>query len=214
MLFSGIAVSDVENLQHAAQSALQIFAGVPLTEMMVARWYDIVGWDATQAGTFRRRAYGFTLAQISAISIGSNALTVTGGAAEGTDYILDITNGRVFIKNTPAAVSAIGVGSTSVALTVTWAAPAAGQKAVIDEVKAQTKSSIPVALKFIQVNPANGDIETEWQFHQVTLKGDGDFALISEEWESMDLTGAAEQNVLADPDSPTMTMRQISARKT
>jgi hypothetical protein len=66
------------------------------------------------------------------------------------------------------------------------------------------------ALKFISQNPANNDESTEYQFHQVSLKAEGDFAQISDEFSQMQLTGTAERNTTADADSPTLTIRSVN----
>jgi len=60
---------------------------------------------------------------------------------------------------------------------------------------------------FIAENPAANDEQGEYQFHQVSLKADGDFALIGDEFSQMAFTAVAESNPLADPTAPTMRIR-------
>ena len=64
------------------------------------------------------------------------------------------------------------------------------------------------ALKFISENPAAGDHQYEFQFHQVSLKAEGDFGLISDEFTTMGFTAIAERNETAGGTaSPTLTVR-------
>lgn len=213
LFFSGSSTSDIANLQQAAESTMLVFAGVQGVDVIAGRWYDLIGWDSAQSSTYLKRAYGFEAAQITAIAIGSATIVTTGGD-EGTDYIIDRKQGRIFFKNTTVVTTGIGVGSATVNVTATWGNPSSGNKAVVDEVKGLANSGITVALKFISVNPVDGDAEAEYQFHQVNLKSNGDFSLISDTFTNMQLNGVAESNVKADSDSPTLTIRAVSGTKT
>jgi hypothetical protein len=46
------------------------------------------------------------------------------------------------------------------------------------------------------------------------LKAEGDFALIADEFTTMQLTGTAETNADADADSPTLTIRTHANART
>jgi hypothetical protein len=62
-------------------------------------------------------------------------------------------------------------------------------------------------MKFVAENPADNSEKTEYQFHKVTLRSEGDFSLIGDEWTTGQLTGTVESNSTADPDSPYVTTR-------
>ena len=76
-----------------------------------------------------------------------------------------------------------------------------------DEVRALTQTNVIAALKFIGENPANNDAQVEYQFHQVSLKADGDLSAIGDEFSVMGFTAVAETNTTLDPNSPTLTIR-------
>jgi plastocyanin len=169
-----------------------------ITDVELGRWYDLTA--ATTAGT----PSGTRLRGID-----SNAVTLEKNDAvdvllvEGTDYTLDHKNGRVFFK--PTAVN-IAAGDD---VNFTYAADA-DAPTPINEIKGQTQTNVQVAVKFIAQNPANNDEEAEYQFHKVTLKPDGDFPLIGEDWTTMGFSGVAEANETADADSPYCTVRTDS----
>ena len=148
------------------------------------RWYDLR--DASGARCF-------DLLTTSPITFAS------GSYAEGVDYELDRVLGRIFVINRGGA----GLDGDTVAITV---AQNNNAVATVDRVKALVVSTVTGALKFRAENPANGDHVTEYQFHSVNLKAEGDFALIGDEFTTMQLTGVAERNELADPTSPTLTI--------
>ncbi len=153
----------------------------------LGRWYDLVNANGV-------RLYDVATANIELIEKGVPATLV-----DGTDYILDEKMGRVFFKTTAPNIA----NADEVTLTAT----ADGAALTPDEVKALTTSEFTGALKFISENPADADHQTEYQFHQVQLKAEGDFGLIADEFTVMQLTGTAETNEEADADSPTLTIR-------
>lgn len=125
------------------------------------------------------------------------------GSVENTDFEVDRVMGRIFIIQggniTPGAIDVDVAANGSAAAT-------------LDEVRGLTTTNVSVAMKFIEENAAFSDHLTEYQFHQVSLTAEGDHGLISgEEVAQMTLTGAAERNTLADPDSPFVTVRTIAA---
>lgn len=146
------------------------------------RWYDL----RSAAG-----ARCFDLLAVSPISFG------TGSYTENTDYELDRVLGRLFV---------VDGGALDGATTTVVVAQNASAVATVDRVKALVVSTITGALKFRAENPANNDHVTEYQFHSVNLKAEGDFSLIGDEFTTMQLTGVAERNELADADSPTLTI--------
>jgi hypothetical protein len=159
-----------------------------ITNVVLGRWYDI----KNAAG---ERAYDIDSADLTVEKQGAPDVPLV----ENTDYTLDLVMGRIFFLSTAVNCAA---GDE---IDVTLAADA--NAAAVTEVRALTQTTVSGALKFIAVNPNDGDKETEFQFHQVKLKGDGEFALISDEFASMSFTAAAERNETADADSPTLTIR-------
>lgn len=167
-----------------------------ITGAVLGRWYDIE--SSTGA-----RAYDIDSTDLT-VEVGANALVL------GTDYTLDAEMGRIFLPVT--ATDGAGGGAGSLAgqdIDVTLAAEATAS--VVDEVKALTNSGLVAAIKFISVNPAASDARTEYQIHKATIKPEGDFSLIGEEWTTMTLTGACEANETADADSPYLTQRTVRA---
>jgi hypothetical protein len=168
-------------------------AGFAEHEMIAAvelgRHYDI----KNAAGA---RAYDVLTADL----LVENADT-PGVLVENTDYTLDSATGTLFFLSSATGISA----GEAVDVTLT-ARPAAG---TVDEVRGLSTSAVVGALKFISINPANADKKVEYQFHQVSLKPTGDFSLISDEFTTMTLEGAAERNLIASPLSPTLTVRTV-----
>lgn len=186
LFFSGSKATHV-NPAKSAQAEFEMVASVEL-----GRWYDI----KNAAGA---RAYRFT---------STNALDVDNGTDNtdlvlGTDYELDAEMGRIFLLSTAVNISA------GEALDITWSLD--GTNVDVNEVQALKNSAVVGALKFISVNPAAGDARTEYQFHQVSLKAEGDFSLIGDEFTTMQLSGVAERNETADADSPTLTIREVGS---
>jgi len=160
---------------------------IPAPGVVLGRWYDIVN-------TAGNRAYDIESANLTVKNGTTNAVLVL-----NTDYTLDLTMGRIFFLSTATGIAA------GVTVKVTLAADVGAVG--VDEVKTLTQTSSAVALKFISQNPANSDKKTEYQFHKVTLKAEGDLALIGDEWTTMPFTAVAEANEAADSDSPYLTIR-------
>lgn len=160
-----------------------------ITGAVQGRWYDIVDSNGN-------RAY----------DVQASDLTVEEGATAAvlnTDYELDSEMGRIFIISGSTVLTA---GSD---VDVTLAANASAR--AVTEVRSLTQSAVTGALKFVSINPSASDAQTEYQFHQVSLKAEGDFSLIGDEFTTMQLTGVAERNETADADSPTLTVRNVTA---
>lgn len=184
LFFSG-SQGTLTNPAVSAQTEFEMISSVEL-----GRWYDIVDDSGV-------RAYNFT---------STNAIDIDNGTDDtnlvaGTDYTLDAEMGRIFFHSDASAIEA------GEAVDVAWSLDAGNVN--VNEVKALTTSAVVGALKFISVNPAAADAKTEYQFHQVSLKADGDFSLIGDEFTTMQLTGVAERNETADADSPTLTIRSV-----
>lgn len=136
-------------------------------------------------------------------SIAFNA-THGAGLVEGTDYLVNKAMG-LFFPVVGAGMTNIDAGVDTIAYTVTMDA---AHPATIDEVRGLSTTNIAGALKFVAENPAADDHNTEFEFHSVSLKAEGDFGLISDEFTTMTLTGAAEKNEAAGSvASPTLTIR-------
>lgn len=134
----------------------------------------------------------------------TNATPVT--LVLGTDYEVNEQEGTYFLLGTAAVALAV----TNVeGLTVVLAAKG-GAAATIHVVDVQTRASVVGALKFVSENAVDGS-KIEFTFHQVTLKAEGDLSLIGDEWGEMTFTSAAEENVLSDANSPTLTIKNIPA---
>lgn len=148
------------------------------TAAETGRWYDI--YDPTTGG----RVYDILIETdiIVATQGPSATLTIT------TDYLVDLVMGRVFL-NSGATSHVSGVDDLQIDYTASGTTIAA-----IDTVEALTTTTVAGALKFIGQNPTDADHQQEFQFHQVSLKAEGDFSLIGDDWTVMQMTGKAEKN--------------------
>lgn len=156
----------------------------------LARWYDIVDSSGN-------RAYDVESSNVTLNNGDDETLLV-----EGTDYSLDLAQGRIFLLSTASNIAA------GEALDVTLGAD--GGAKTVSEVRGLSQTNVTVALKFIAENPADDDKQTEYEFHQVDLKADGDFALIGDEFSQMNFTAAAESNTTGYSDSPVLTIRTVA----
>lgn len=187
LFFSGVAVTFANAVAVAGFSSHVMIASIAL-----GRWYDIVDSSGV-------RVYNIDASDLSTVTAsGAGSLTIT------DDYLVDETFGRIFI-NADGGVAGIAAGET---LTVVLDAKAGA--GTVDEVRALTQTNVVGALKFIGENPANNDEEIEYQFHQLSLKPEGDFGQISDEYTQMGFTGTAESNTTADANSPTLTVRVLT----
>lgn len=190
MFLSGDIV-DYVNPVKTAQAAFVMIADGALSS---ANWWNIVN----AAGA---RAY----------DLDTTTLTVTDNQGtpvayvEGTDYELNEVWGQIFFIPTSAKV--IATIAANKGIRVAWTADATAQD--LKEVRGLINTPEAVAIHFISVNAADDGEECELQFHQSTLASDGDLALIGDTWGEMGFIGKAESNVLASPDSPTLTIRRL-----
>jgi|TARA_Y100000296_G_scaffold86150_1_gene124885 hypothetical protein len=163
------------------------------------RWFDLYeGANGIVTGVTQdvqvKRIYD--IGTVTVTGVNETTPTVT----EGTDFEVDLKMGRFFVVDG----GVLDTGSIQ-HLEVTVAANGSAA-ASVDVVKALTTTSLVGALKFIAENPADADRKTEYQFHQISLKAEGDFGLIADDWAQMQLNGVAEANSTADPDSTILTV--------
>lgn len=161
-----------------------------ISSVQLGRWYDIT--NAAGARAFAITAGDLTVEKQGAPDV---ALVL------GTDYELDTVFGRIFFKST--AVNCAAGDKIDVTL-----AAHASPKAV-DEVRGLTQVAVKGALKFISDNAADDGKKREFQFHRLSLKANGDIALIGDDWGKMDFEGASERNEAAEASSPTLTVRTV-----
>jgi hypothetical protein len=147
----------------------------------LGRWYDIYDNNG-------ERAYDITANGDVAVTTGASSAGQGSALQVGTDYELDLVMGRVFVL-TGGNISAGDV--INIALTANGTTAPLGS---LDTVEAFTQSSVTGALKFVAENPANANKKTEYQFHKISLKAEGDFSLIGDDWSVMQLNGKAEKN--------------------
>lgn len=186
LFFSGSSAAESNSV-----AATGITGSGNLTVVNQGEWYDLYE-DASGMPTSDiqgKRIY----------DIGTVTIAAAGGTAmvENTDFTVDLVMGRIFVINGGDMVA----GDYDVDI-----AANASAAANVEVVKALTSSQVEGALKFISENPANSDAKTEYQFHKVSLAAEGDFSLIGDDWTTMQLTGTAEKNETADPDSPYCTV--------
>jgi hypothetical protein len=187
---SGTSDSDTAGHLNPTYAGVTERALIDPGEVVLGRWYDLVSSNGS-------RCYDLDKTQLTVKDEGATTYS------EGTDYLVDEQFGRIFLLETGSVADG---GSDGVDFTL--AADSSADQ-YIPEVKALTQTSITGALKFISINPANNDSKAEIQFHKISLKAEGDFNLIGEEYSQMTFTGVAERNELADPDSPTCTIRTV-----
>ncbi len=160
------------------------------------RWYDlyVTAAPTTYPDPVGARAYSITAVVVTSAD-GMTTYTL------GTDYEVDAVQGRIFIVH--ADDSGTIPDGVDIDVDFTFAT------ITIKEVQGLKKASITGALKFISENAQNASKEREYQFHDVTLRAEGDLALLSDEFGTIQLTGKAKANATVDPDSPTVTIRQF-----
>ncbi len=158
-----------------------------ITDVVKGRWYDIVNASNVRA---------YDLLQNSDVTVQKTPSTAM---AVGVDYELDLKFGRIFFLTSGVVI--VDGDEVDVALVAHASAKA------LQEVQCLTQTNIIGALKFIGSNAADSDKQTEYQIHKISLKPEGDFAQIGDEFTTMGFTGAAESNTVAGGNSPLMTIR-------
>jgi hypothetical protein len=199
---------DVDNLTifmsgdnaDVAQTGASIVAGAGddnVQAVVQGQWFDLydVQAPAQYPPISDNRVY-----RISAVTVKDTTATTT--YVLDTDYKLDLELGRIFII--------VGGGiSDADDLTVSFTYATL----TISEIHAMTTAKFSGVLKFISrnANKSGNGSQVEYTFWQVSLTADGDFALIGDEWATLNVAGAAEQNATISSASPTCTIRQLSA---
>jgi len=163
----------------------------------LGKWYNIV--NSTGARAYDTRPADLTVTT----NEGSPVAMVL-----GTDYSVDQTNGLIFLLSTSTVLATAIAAGKGVKVTL---AARAGAKTVT-EVRTMNTSAVEGAMKFIAVNPANGDEETEYEFHKISLKADGDLSLIGDDWSKATFKGTCGESSNAQhANSPTLTIRSLNA---
>jgi len=160
-------------------------ANLVVTEQ--GRWYDLY---QSAGGAPSTDSHGDRIYDCGTITVSGSVL--------GTDFMTDQVMGRIFVMDG----GNLTVGNHAVDIAANGSADT-----TVDEVQGLSTTSVAGALKFISENPASSDVATEYQFHQVALKAEGDLSLIGDDFTQLTLSGVAERNETADPNSPTVTIR-------
>jgi len=190
---AGLDASDSSGHDNPTHSGVTERELVAVGEVVLGRWYDLVDGNGN-------RCYDIKASNLTVKDDGATTLT------KDTDYEVDEEMGRIFVLTGGSLTTSNGIDFELTADT--------SADEYIPEVKSLTKTTVTGALKFISENPAANDRRSEFQFHQVSLKAEGDFGLISDEYTQMTFTAVAERNEAADPDSPTLTIRTVSSPQT
>lgn len=157
------------------------------------RWYDLTNSSGGRL---------YDIAQAN-LTVKTGTGTTPGATlSPGSDYTVDLVLGRIFMLST-------GSGHTD-GNPIFFTHSARAGASDLEQVRAMTQSTITGALKFILVN-ANGGHVTEFQFHAVTLKPEGDLSLIGDEYAELTLTGTAGKNETVSPNSPVCTITTHAA---
>lgn len=150
---------------------------IPAASLAVNTWYDVYNSSGV-------RSFDVAANKIALETTNGTPVSLTAD----TDYTLDRTMGRVFIKDTSVITTAIS-GTEGIAVTLTADASASPLR----QISGLSTTPGAYALKFIGENAATGDKE-EIVWHQVTLYADGEFGLISDDVAKMNFTATAQQN--------------------
>lgn len=159
-----------------------------IEDVVLGKWYDL----RNIAGA---RYYDIDTAKFVFEKQGSPDVTLV----ENTDYELDLKMGRIFFLSTATNI----VAGDAVDMTVTDDAGAVA----VTEIKVFQQTEVRYVLKFIGKNAQDADKQSEFQFHQVKLKSNGDQGMISDDASQIAFNFSAEYNALADADSPVCTIR-------
>jgi hypothetical protein len=184
----------------AAQTGAAVNATAAQTNVKNVKkgqWFDLY----TIAAPTEYPPIGGTRAyRVTSVTVKDSTDTTT--HALGVDYDVDAEMGRIFIISGGGIADGVGlvVDFTYATLTKT-------------DVKALTQSAVAGVLKFISRNAnlsGNGS-QVEYTFWSVSLSADGDLALIGDEWATLNVAGSAGKNTVISSDSPTLTIRELSA---
>lgn len=189
LFFSG----DKAVATNAAVAGFVEFLMVADGSTQAGMWYDLKNASGV-------RAYGVTSAHLTVKTNESPTTTLL----EGTDYDLDTTMGRIFLRSDSTDVQDAVTGGFGIRVAITANASAG----VVNEVRGLTRASITKAVKFVGENAVTGS-KVEVQFHTVKLLPSGDVEQISDQWSTLAMEGTIQRNDLADANSPFFTLRQL-----
>lgn len=187
-VFNPVALAS-DFLPGVVVMAEHFFVDTATTDHIYDLWYDIT---LNIAGFGETRCYDFAPAQTVLVEK-QNANRTSAGTAltAGTHYELDRKMGRVRFFNVAGGIT------RNDTFRVSWAASADATKAngfdtLLNRIKILTKSGLTVGVKFVQENPNNSDNQTEYGFHRVQLKPEGEFSGIGDDWAGLGFSGAVE----------------------
>lgn len=179
--FSGSAVNDTTNPAASLITTAQISTGI-----VKGRWYDL----RDNSGN---RLYDVVAGNVTILE-GATAGTAT--TVTNTQYTLDAVMGRIFIPSNSSVLTGNNLYMTNAVSSVS----------AIDRVYGLTASQIKGALKFVSTNPADSGKRVEYQFHEVSIRPEGDLALIGDEFTQITLTGTANKNTKLPATSQVVTI--------
>jgi hypothetical protein len=156
------------------------------------RWYDVVNSSGV-------RCYDVDSAKLVIKTTAGSPVTLV----EDTDYTMDNEMGRFFLISTAARIITMVTAGEGLDVTLTAKAGASD----IYKIASLAETEINGAIKFISSNAADDGSRREFTIHKVSLKADGDVAMIGDDWGEMPFTAAAEQNA----DGDTMTIISVAA---
>lgn len=176
--------------------AIAGFSATVMTDAVkLGRWYEI----RNSSGV---RAYDIDTSKLT-VRRDPSGTPVT--LVLNDDYEVNTKMGLIFFLADPATASLVDGDEIDVALSAD-----AGASPVYEVKALTTTEGLSGCLLFIQEN-AQGSVQREFRFHEVSISADGDLGLISEEIGVMQFSGSVTKNVLADADSPYYTVRSHAA---
>lgn len=189
LFYSGEAVADaITNPAVAGAADVVLVTSAPDLAAVGGRWYQL------KVSGVRCYDIDSTKLSLKSDTAGDNNTLI-----EGTDYEVWEKQGMVKLLTGSTLIDE----GDDVEFTLTADAGAVAPA----EVRALTQTTQTLAILFIEENPVDGDTETEHLFHQVQLKPQGDFGLISDEFSALGFEGIVERNATADANSPYCTTR-------
>lgn len=138
--------------------------------------------------------------QLAAIRVGSFSFSAPGSCVEGTDYVLDAANGRVYIV--PGGII-LTAGLTSATVDYT------PEAAVVATIAAGATPIIEAKLTFIGNNVVGPNYKLEAWKCSITL--DGGLAFLSDDYAAPKFKGTVLLDSTGHPDSPYFTATVVTA---
>lgn len=188
---NGTALAAQTNPWNATQAAFAWIKGTAYATGVAAgtypgvikgRWYDLT--DAAGARPYDTNL-GTTSGGVLTLQKGTNdpdGLPPVTVLVEGTDFTIDRDLGRVFFLTTGVVLA------NGDSVTASWTIPVP-TRATVDIVRPFTGIIKPVAVKIISINAANSAAINEITLPKVSLAGEGDFGVLSDEIATMGMAG-------------------------